>query len=81
MMKHLDIRLKDMDGKLYRWTIKHEPRLVCCELGKRQRIVSGWTYTDHEGYSRFSEGAWNHLVSAFKLTAENYGLQLVSGLD
>lgn len=80
MQATLQIRLSDSNGKLYRWTIRRMPRAVNCLAGKT-RIISGWQFTDHDGYERFSEGNWLDLVSMVKLTAENYGFFLISALS
>jgi hypothetical protein len=80
-MKNLAIRLKDSEGREYRWKIERVPRAVNVILGHKSRIVSGWNYIDHDGYVRFAEGNWNDLVFHFKITAENYGLELMSELS
>ena len=80
-MKTLQIRLTDENEKVYRWTIRHVPRIANCTLGKRTRIISGWEFIDHDGYARFSEGNWYDLVPMVKATAENYGLILMSELS
>jgi hypothetical protein len=79
-MKTLAIRLSDENGKIYRWTVSRVPRAINCLLGA-SRVISGWQFTDHEGYVRFSEGNWLDLVAHFKATADNYGLHCVSELS
>ena len=73
------IRLKDADGAVYKWTLRHVPKLYNMLLGQ-SRVISGWEYTDHEGYTRFSEGIWEDAVADVKLTASNYGLTVTSDL-
>ncbi len=74
MTKAIAVRMQDSDGKVYRWSVTREPRAYNCN-GSKSRFVSGWNYTDHEGYTRFSEGNWMDLVAAFRATAENYGFK------
>jgi hypothetical protein len=81
MEKTLKIRLQDSEGRIYRWTIRRVPRAINIVLGQKSRVISGWQYADHEGYERFSEGNWSDLVFHFKVTAENYGLKLMSELS
>lgn len=81
MTQSISIRLADDTGKVYRWTIYRIPRAINCTLGKRTRVVSGWEFTDHEGYARFAEGNWRDLVAMFHATASNYGLTLMSELS
>ncbi len=76
-MKAIRIRLSDADGKLYHWTITRVPRVYNVTLG-HGRVISGWEYTDQDGYARFSEGTWIDMVPRFKATVENYGLRLES---
>jgi hypothetical protein len=80
-LKAIAIRLQDAEGKVYRWKINHVSRAINCTLGKPNRVVSGWEYTDHDGCIRFAEGNWRDLVAAFKMTAENYGFTLMSELS
>ena len=81
-MKTIQIRLKDSDGAIYKWSIKWiESAFVCGESLKNGRRVKGWEYTSHDGVQRFAEGNWRDLVPAFKLTASNYGFELCSELS
>jgi hypothetical protein len=80
-MRNLSIRLQDSEGKVYRWTIERVPRAVNVGVGIPTRVISGWQFIDHEGYTRFAEGNWQDLVARFKGTAENYGLSLLSELS
>jgi len=82
-MKALTIRMTDSAGTVYRWTIQRVPRAINLGAGNGPigRVITGWEYTDHEGYTRFSEGNWFDLVGAVKRTIENYGLTLLSGLS
>ena len=73
------IRQKDADGAVYRWTLRRVPRIYNMTLGQ-SRVISGWEYIDHDGYTRFSEGNWQDLVADVKLTASNYGFTLMSEL-
>jgi hypothetical protein len=79
-MKATQIRLQDVDGKVYRWTISREPRAINCNLGS-SKVVSGWNFTDHAGYVRFAEGNWQDLVARFHAVAANHGLALMSELS
>lgn len=81
MSKPIAIRLQDDSGTVVRWTIQHVPRTINCTLGQKTRVVTGWQFTDHEGYARFAEGNWRDLVAMFHATAQNYGLQLMSELS
>lgn len=65
--KAMKIRLQYKDGSIYNWTIR--------------KASGGWEFTDHENYTRHSEGNWLALVSKFKLVAENYGMTLMSELS
>jgi hypothetical protein len=78
--KPIRIRLSDKAGKAYHWTIQRVPRSVNCLIGNT-RIISGWKFTDHDGYERFAEGTWRDLVAMFRTVAENYGFKIESGLD
>jgi hypothetical protein len=80
-MKTMSIRLQDETGQIYKWTIKHIPRVINCTIGRKTRVLTGWEFTDHDGYARFAEGNWQDLVSMFKNTAENYGFKLMSELS
>ena len=80
MMKPIQIRLADNQGREYRWHISYAPSRTVIGLGKPHK-VNGWEFTDHEGYTRFSEGNWLALVYLFKLVADNYGLKLQSELS
>lgn len=80
-LKSIIIRLADIEGTVYRWRIQYVPRAVNCVLGQNPRVISGWEFTDHEEYKRFSEGNWRDLVAHFKAIAENYGLTLLSDLS
>ncbi len=73
-MKAVKIKMTDSTGNVFFWTVRYVARAFNCggKL-KKARHISGWSYTDHEGYERFSEGNWIELVANFKLTAENYG--------
>jgi len=79
-MTTMAIRLSDETGKIYRWNIERVPRAVNCTYPKI-RVISGWQFTDHDGYIRFAEGNWLDLVAMFRLVATNYGLTLVSELS
>ena len=81
MPKPIAIRLKDWQGKVYTWKIERVPRAVNCTLGRKNRVVSGWQYSDENNYPRFVEGNWRELVERVHLTAENYGLELMSELS
>lgn len=81
MTQAIRVRLEDSEGKVYRWTIKRVPRAVNLILGHKPRVVSGWEFTDHEGYTRFAEGNWRDLVAHFHAVAENYGLRTMSELS
>ncbi len=72
-MKNMRIKLTDSSGQTYHWSVQRVPRACNCICGRPNRIVSGWQYTDHDGYARFAEGTWRELVAAFQMTAENYG--------
>lgn len=78
--KAIQVRLSDADGKIYHWTIRRVARAHNAVLGGG-RMVSGWEYTDHQNYPRFSEGNWSNVVARFKATADNYGMKLESALD
>jgi hypothetical protein len=82
MKNGMSIRLKDSADRVYRWKIERVPRAInLLGPGRPSRIVSGWNYIDHDGYVRFAEGNWNDLVFHFKITAENYGLELMQELS
>ncbi|MDE1767486.1 MAG: hypothetical protein KGI27_14620, partial [Thaumarchaeota archaeon] len=57
MEKTIVIRLQDENQKIYRWSISRGPRAVNLGTGLH-RVVHGWQFTDHDGYSRFVEGNW-----------------------
>ena len=67
--------MTDADGKKYKWTVQSFKNATNVVLGKKPRLISGWSYTDHEGYTRCVEGNWIDLVGAFDLTATNYGFR------
>ena len=82
--KAVVIRLKDENGKIYKWSIRWIARtwLVNPEGAlSKSRYGTGWEYEDHDGYCRFQEGNWLDVVPRVKLTAENYGLTLCSELS
>ena len=76
MTKAIQVRMTDSEGKQYSWRVWHVARAWNCggniPYGKG-KLISGWQYEDHEGYSRFSEGSWRDLVATFNATATNYG--------
>lgn len=81
MKKAMQIKLTDDTGNIYRWTIHRVPRAINCLGASGIRVISGWEYTDHEGYARFSEGNWGDLVSSFRMTAGNYGLTPMTNIS
>ena len=70
--RSMTIHMKDKDGTVYKWTVRHFVGATQFVLGKKPRHFSGWEYEDHEGCTRVVEGNWLDLVDAFKRTAENY---------
>ena len=81
-MKALSVKLQDSTGMTYRWAVERtQTPLAVCATGKPIRHATGWFFTDHDGYARFSEGNWMALVYQLKLVAENYGLTLMSELN
>lgn len=81
-MKTMEIRLKDSDGTVYKWTIRWiGGAFLCGEPLTKARHADGWIYKSHDGCERFIEGTWRDLVPAFKLTAANYGFELCSELS
>jgi hypothetical protein len=67
------IRIKMSDGS--HWTVRRVPRAYNCGGNlPKARIISGWEFEDHTGYTRFSEGSWMELVAMFRLVSENHGL-------
>lgn len=53
-------------GKIYHWMIRRSPRSI--------GWAGGWEFTDHDGYTRMSEGNWFELVDHFRRTANHYGM-------
>lgn len=73
-MKTIRIKMTDNANGVCFWTIQRIPRAFNCgDSLKRSRYVSGWSWTDHDGYERFSEGNWLELVTSFLRCAANYG--------
>jgi hypothetical protein len=72
MPKSIRFKMTDKEGQVCHWNAERFTGQNLT-LGRRPRQVSGWSYTDHEGYQRNVEGNWLDLVAAFKLTADNYG--------
>jgi hypothetical protein len=80
--KKIVIRLKDSEGRVYRWRIWYVPRAInIIGGGHPSRVIRGWQYEDHDGYARFAEGNWQDLVRHFHSTAANYGLELLQELS
>ena len=66
-MRGMVVRLQHSGGEVHKWSISKQE--------------DGCEFTDHDGYSRYSEGNWMTLVAKFKLVAENYGMTLLSELS
>ena len=81
MSKAIAIRLQDSESKVYQWTIRRVPRAINCVIGRPNRIISGWEFEDHDGYSRFEEGNFLNVVTRVRNTADNYGFMLLSNLS
>ena len=73
MRKAIRIKLTDAAGTPYFWTVRAGKWHNCGGNLPRAKWITGWSYTDHEGYERIAEGNWLALVDAFRLTADNYG--------
>lgn len=68
------IKMTDDDGNIYHWSVKSfKMAWNCGGTLKKGRYISGWSFIDHDGVERCSEGNWNNLVEMFKRTATNYG--------
>lgn len=72
-MKTMRIKMTDANGNAVYWSVKRIEQAVQLVLGRRPRRISGWSFTDHEGYERFSEGNWINFVPEFHRVARNYG--------
>lgn len=82
MKQAIQIRLRDDAGTVYKWSIRWVKGAYLTGTAlKKGRHADGWEYTDHENYTRFTEGNWLDLVAAFKATAANYGFTLCSELS
>lgn len=74
-MKAIRIKMTDSAGLSCVWTVRRFERAWNCGGNlKTAQHISGWSFTDHEGYERCSEGNWLALVDMFRLVAGNYGL-------
>lgn len=71
-MKSFRVKVTDETGQDYYWTVQAVQAVHLC-TGKKPRQVRGWSFKDHEGYERFSEGNWLALVDTFKAVVSNYG--------
>lgn len=67
-------RLTDNEGNVYKWTFWHETATNCTS-GQKPRRIAGWSFRDHEGYTRFCEGNWTDFVPYLRMVAENYGFK------
>jgi hypothetical protein len=76
----VQIRLADETGKILRWNISRVPHAINFFIGG-SKIVSGWEFSDHDGYVRFAEGNWRNVVPLIRSVAENYNLILISDLS
>lgn len=84
-MKALRIRLKYLyDGSILHWTIRRVPRTWGVHPDgplSHSRYMTGWEYEDHDGVVRFQEGNWRDLLPRVRLTAENYGCEILTELS
>lgn len=66
----MTLRLKDSDGKVYRW-----------RLFRDTRRPAGWMLEDHSGYFRSLEETYALSVPKVKVIASNHGFELLHALD
>lgn len=84
-MKVIKIKLLDENDNTYFWRVWRENAVQVGRglsvtpgrehIALKPRNLSGWTFKDHEGYERFSEGNWQVLVTSVHQVAKNYGLR------
>lgn len=77
-MRNIEIRLKDENGKVYRWSIEWIKNAYICG---QARHCDGWQFKSHDNVVRFIEGKWRDLVPQFKMVAKNYGLKIQGQLS
>ncbi len=84
-MKPLRIHLRYLaTGQILHWSIHREPRVWLVNPEgplSKSRYGSGWTFVDHEGYPRFTEGNWYDMLPRIRLVIENYGCELLTELS
>ena len=75
-VKAVRIKMTGSDGLSCFWTVRRFQRSWNCGGNlKTAKLISGWSFTDHEGCERCLEGDWFALVDMFCLVATNYGLK------
>ena len=77
MNKTIKVKMTDETGNVYFWIVKSFTAISVGAGMRKPRKIRGWSFEDHEGITRNSEGNWTEFVPFFHLIASNYGFQTV----
>jgi len=73
----MKLQMTEASGTRHTWTVSERTKFTQVGATAKPRNFYGWSFTDHEGYTRTVEGVWKNLVSELQYTANNYGLSCI----